>query len=180
MENPVDLHAFVLAMTEAAYAQVKAACDGLTDEQFFCQPTPETNPIAWLIWHMSRARDVITSNISGENQVWMSNGWADRFGMDAEDVGIGDSPEKVSAFHPERSLVMGYLDDAHEATMRRISMIPSEQFDQPVVYALGTPGRSGGHLWGWRVIQPSIPGRSPICEACLQGWAGGGVPAGPK
>ena len=137
MEKPVDLNGFVLAMTETAYAQVKAACDGLTDEQFFCQPTPETNPIAWLIWHMSRARDVITSNISGENQVWMSNGWADRFGMDAEDVGIGDSPEKVSAFHPERSLVMGYLDDAHEATMKRISMIPTEQFDQPVVYALG-------------------------------------------
>ncbi len=69
MENPVDLNGFVLAMTESAYAQVKAACDGLTDEQFFCQPTPETNSIAWLIWHMSRARDLITSNISGENQV---------------------------------------------------------------------------------------------------------------
>ena len=106
MENPVDLNGFVLAMTESAYAQVKAACDGLTDEQFFCQPTPETNSIAWLIWHMSRARDLITSNISGENQVWISNGWADRFGLDAEDVGIGDSPEKVAAFHAGRSLVM--------------------------------------------------------------------------
>ena len=42
-----------------------------------------------------------------------------------------------AAVHPERSLVMGYLDDAHEATMRRLSMIPTEQFDQPVVYALG-------------------------------------------
>ena len=86
---------------------------------------------------MSRARDVITSNISGENQVWMSNGWADRFGMDAEDVGIGDSPEKVAAFHAERSLVMGYLDDAHEATTRRLSMISAEEFDQLVVYAFG-------------------------------------------
>ena len=86
---------------------------------------------------MSRARDLITSNISGENQVWISNGWADRFGLDAEDVGIGDSPEKVAAFHAGRSLVMGYLDDAHEATMRRLSLIPSEQFDQLVVYALG-------------------------------------------
>ena len=117
MEAPVDLNRFVLTMTETAYAQVKAACDGLTDEQFFSQPTTDSNPIAWLVWHMSRARDVITSNISGENQVWVSNGWADRFGMDAEDVGIGDSPEKVAAFRAERSLVMGYLDDAHEATM---------------------------------------------------------------
>ena len=35
MEAPVDLNRFVLTMTETAYAQVKAACDGLTDEQFF-------------------------------------------------------------------------------------------------------------------------------------------------
>ena len=34
MEAPVDLNRFVLTMTETAYAQVKAACDGLTDEQF--------------------------------------------------------------------------------------------------------------------------------------------------
>ena len=69
MEAPVDLNKFVVTMTETAYAQVKAACDGLTDEQFFSQPTTDSNPIAWLVWHMSRARDVITSNISGENQV---------------------------------------------------------------------------------------------------------------
>ena len=35
MEAPVDLNRFVLTMTETAYGQVKAACDGLTDEQFF-------------------------------------------------------------------------------------------------------------------------------------------------
>ena len=137
MDAPVDLNRFVLTMTETAYAQVKAACDGLTDEQFFSQPTTDSNPIAWLVWHMSRARDVITSNISGENQVWVSNGWADNFGMDAEDVGIGDSPEKVAAFQAERSLVMGYLDDAHEATTRRLSMISAKRCDQLVVYALG-------------------------------------------
>ena len=32
---------------------------------------------------------------------------------------------------------MGYLADAHEATMRCLSMIPTEQFDQPVLYARG-------------------------------------------
>ena len=183
MEAPVDLNRFVLTMTETAYAQVKAACDGLTDEQFFSQPTTDSNPIAWLVWHMSRARDVITSNISGENQVWVSNGWADRFGMDAEDVGIGDSPEKVAAFRAERSLVMGYLDDAHEATTRRLSMISAERFDQLVVYAympLATKDRSGGHWWEWQAIQPSILGKFPICEACLREWAGGCEPVGPE
>ena len=137
MEAPVDLNRFVLTMTESAYTQVMAACEGLTDEQFFSQPTTDSNPIAWLVWHMGRARDVITSDISGEDQVWVSGGWADKFGMDAEDIGIGDSPEKVAAFHAERFLVMAYFNDAHGATTRRLSMISTEQFDYLVVYALG-------------------------------------------
>ena len=45
MDAPVDLNRFVLTMTETAYAQVKAACDGLTDEQFFSQPTTDSNPV---------------------------------------------------------------------------------------------------------------------------------------
>ena len=137
MEIPVDLNRFVLTMTESAYTQVMAACEGLTDEQFFSQPTTDSNPIAWLVWHMGRARDVITSDISGEGQVWVSGGWADKFGMDAEDIGIGDIPKKVAAFHAERSLVMSYFNDAHGSTTRRLSMISSEQFDHLVVYALG-------------------------------------------
>jgi len=32
MEAPVDLNRFVLTMTESAYTQVMAACEGLTDE----------------------------------------------------------------------------------------------------------------------------------------------------
>ena len=176
MEAPVDLNRFVLTMTETAYAQVKAACDGLTDEQFFSQPTTDSNPIAWLVWHMSRAR----GNISGENQVWVSNGWADRFGMDAEDVGIGDSPEKVAAFRAERSLVMCYLDDAHEATTRRLSMITAARFDQLVVYALGDERPVWRALVGMAGDSAQHTGRFPICEACLRGWAGGGEPAGPE
>ncbi len=38
MEAPVGLNRFVLTMTESAYTQVMAACEGLTDEQFFSQP----------------------------------------------------------------------------------------------------------------------------------------------
>ena len=53
--------------------------------------------------------------------------------MDIGDVGIGDSPEKVTAFKADRSLVMGYLDDAHEAPTRRLSTISAKCFDQLVI-----------------------------------------------
>ena len=33
MEAPIDLNRFILTMPETAYAQVMAACNGLTDRQ---------------------------------------------------------------------------------------------------------------------------------------------------
>ena len=137
MEKPIDLNGFIMALTESAHGGIVRACDGLTDEQLYRQPTEDTNSISWLIWHLSRVRDQLTSNISGESQVWSENGWAARFGLKAEDNGIGDTPETVAAFRIERSLLMGYLDDAHHATMRRISQMTSQQFDQPVEWITG-------------------------------------------
>lgn len=137
MENAIDLNGFIQAMTERAYGGVKAACDGLTDEQLWYQLTPDSNSIARLVWHLSRVKDRLTSTITGESEVWAADDWAVQFGLDLEGTGIGDSPEKVAAFHIGRYPLFGYLDDAHHATMRRLSKITAEQFDQPVVYVLG-------------------------------------------
>jgi hypothetical protein len=88
--------------------------------------------------------------------------------MDAEDIGIGDSPEKVAAFHAERFLVMAYFNDAHGATTRRLSMISTEQFDYLVVYALGDERPVWTALVECAVIRPSILDRLPTYEGCLQ------------
>ena len=48
-------------------------------------------------------------------------------------MNIGDSPEQVTEFKVDRSLVMDYLDEAHKATTRRLSTIPAGRFDQLVI-----------------------------------------------
>ena len=75
---------------------------------------------------------------------------------------IGDSPEQVTEFKVDRSLVMDYLDDAHEATTRRLSTIPAGRFDQLVIYAFGDNRAAWRALVAWQVIQHSTLGKIPI------------------
>ena len=56
----------------------KNGCDGLTEEQLHYRPTKESNPIAWLVWHLSRVKDRVTTTISSEGEVWVTERWNER------------------------------------------------------------------------------------------------------
>ena len=40
---------FSVELMEREHSRMKQAMDGLTDEQLWYQPAPETNPIGWLV-----------------------------------------------------------------------------------------------------------------------------------
>lgn len=70
--------------------------DGLTPAQARWQPTLRTNHIAWIAWHMARVEDYwMNSFLGGNAEVWVADGWADRFGMDPESRGAGQTIEEV-------------------------------------------------------------------------------------
>src|SRR5262249_49320152 len=98
MTSDVELNQFIITLLEAAYRSIKQSTDDLTDEQLYYQPTPESNSIAWLVWHLSRWRDYISSTISGEPQIWVSAGWAQQYGMPDARTGLGGTPPPVTAF----------------------------------------------------------------------------------
>lgn len=100
--EPVDLNRFIVDRLDAAYRWIEGLSEGITDEQFYYQPTADTNLIAWLVWHLSRWRDRISASITGEAQVWVSERWAQRFGMSEERTGLGDTLEQVASFRSPR------------------------------------------------------------------------------
>jgi Protein of unknown function (DUF664) len=135
--DTVDLHQFIIALLEASYRSLKQATAGLTDEQLYYQPTAETNSIAWLMWHLSRWRDAVSATISGEVQVWVSEGWAARYGIPGDRTGLGDTPAQVTAFRVERSLLFGYIEAAHRVTVERVSRLTPTQMAQSIVSYTG-------------------------------------------
>ena len=133
-DAPIDVRQFAVEILEAAHRALGRAVDGLTDEQVYQQPSPDTNSIGWLAWHLSRWKDRYAARVSGQPQVWVSEGWADRFGMGAEATGLGDTPEQVAAFRPDRELLFGYVAAAHRTTVERVAALTDEDLEQPHRY----------------------------------------------
>lgn len=144
--DTVELNQFIIALLEAAYRSIKQSTDGLTDEQLYYQPTAETNSIAWLVWHLSRWRDTVSATISGEPHIWVSAGWAQRYGMPDDRTGLGDTPAQVAAFRVERAVLFGYVDAAHQRTVERIATLTPAQLGQPVA------SRTGEQRPAWRAL----------------------------
>ncbi len=100
--------------------ELKRVIDGLTPAEARWQPALNTNHIAWLVWHMGRVEDRwVNKHLKGDTEVWISEGWADRFKMDSESLGFGHSMEDVRAM-PDLSLtdLMAYFDAVRAVTCR--------------------------------------------------------------
>jgi hypothetical protein len=131
-----------IAALTRSYGILERAADGLSDEQFHHLPTPDSNSIAWLVWHLSRWKDNNASRLSGQQSVWEGQGWAEKFGMAADAAGMGDTPEQVAAFRPKRELLFGYASAAQAAALERIALLKPADLDRDVETPWGT--RSAG------------------------------------
>ncbi|WP_326548253.1 mycothiol transferase [Mycolicibacterium sp. ND9-15] len=113
---------------------VENLTDGLTDETAFFRPTSTANSIAWLIWHSARQQDVQVSDIAGTEQVWLRDGWVDRFGLDLprEDMGYGHSPDEVDRVRVSADLLAGYAHAVHKATLAYIASVTPDELSRIV------------------------------------------------
>lgn len=113
---------------------VENLTDGLTDEAAFFRPTATANSIAWLIWHSARQQDVQLCALADTEQVWLRDGWVDRFGLDLprEDMGYGHSPEDVGRVRVSADLLAGYAHAVHKATLEYIASVTADELSRVV------------------------------------------------
>ena len=102
--------------------------DGLTDEQANYRPSPNANSIAWLIWHSARVQDIQLAPIAGIEQVWLADGWVDRFRLELprDDTGYGHSPEDVAKVQASADLLAGYYRAVHKVTLEFVAGVTAE------------------------------------------------------
>ena len=114
---------------------VHRVTDGLDAEALAFRPDAEANSIGWLVWHLLRVQDHHVSDIAGVEQAWIDDGWADRFGMDAdpEDHGYGHTSEEVAAVRiSDPQLLRDYADVVHARTLRYIDSLDSDELERIV------------------------------------------------
>jgi Protein of unknown function (DUF664) len=113
---------------------VHPAANGLSQDDLAFRPDPESNSIAWLIWHLTRIQDDHVAGLNATEQVWKGNGWVERFALplDPADTGYGHGPEDVAAVTANAELLLGYFEDVHDKTVRFVSSLTNEDLDRVI------------------------------------------------
>lgn len=114
-------------------AYVEHILTGLSREDTSWLPRADSNSIGWLIWHLTRQQDAQVSALMGEDQIWIKDGWHQKFERpdDPHDIGFGDTPEDVAAFKPPGNNVMlDYLRAAVKRTITYIGRLSEKDLDR--------------------------------------------------
>jgi DinB superfamily len=90
---------------------------GLTDEQMRARPREDLNSLAWLMWHIARAEDILVNVlVAGQPQVF-DDGWAKRLGIARPDFGIGMTSPEVTEL--TKQIELGALREYRDSVGRR-------------------------------------------------------------
>lgn len=128
---------------------VHGAVDGLSSEQLSYRVDEGANSIAWLVWHLSRIEDDHIADAAQTEQVWTTDGWADRFGLRFErsETGFGHSADDVASVRvPSGDLLTGYHDAVSARTIDYVQALTDNDMERVVDAAWDPPVTLGVRL----------------------------------
>ena len=114
---------------------VHEVVDGLDVELLTTAPLPGANTIAWLVWHLTRVQDHHVSELLGGEQLYLTDGWCERFGRgpDPEDHGYGHTAGDVASVRPASAEdLSAYYDAVHARTLAYVRDLTPADLDQVV------------------------------------------------
>ncbi|WP_225803272.1 DUF664 domain-containing protein [Streptomyces sp. NK15101] len=127
---------------------VHEAVEGLTDEELAVRIDPDANSIAWLVWHLTRVQDDHLADAFDTDQLWTSDGWADRFGLPFPEraTGYGMTRAQVGEVRAPAELLIGYHDAVHARTEDLIRTVTNADLDRIVDTSWDPPVTLGVRL----------------------------------
>jgi hypothetical protein len=103
----------------------------LTPGELLWKPRPETAPIGWSFWRMTRIEDFwIQKFIRNREELWQQNSWYKRFGFERRSTGLGHSSGQMDQF-PGVTIddLMDYWNDVRIATLDFLTNLNLKLFD---------------------------------------------------
>ena len=123
------------------------AIEGVPAEVLNKQPMPGSNSMAWLAWHLCRVQDHHISDLLEAPQLWVAEGWHEKFGMakDEGETGTGHSLGQMAAVKVDSAgLSLGYADAVYERAKHYLATVTPEGLDaeinEPQYFPLPTVG----------------------------------------
>jgi uncharacterized damage-inducible protein DinB len=112
-----------------SWGYLTEATDGLTQEEIAWAPAPHCNSIAFIFWHVTRVEDIwihpIIQRIAG---VYWTQGWPERLGIPATEIGYQYTEEQLRAWSaPKLEDLQEYARAVHERTLTFVESLTSEK-----------------------------------------------------
>ncbi|GAB7110860.1 mycothiol transferase [Streptomyces phaeofaciens] len=115
--------------------EVHAVVEGLGPDDLHARPATDVNSVAWLVWHLTRVQDDHIADAFGLDQVWLTQDWEKRFGLDLprHDTGYGHTPAKVAKVRvPDGGLLTGYYDAVHTQSLTALRGLAAADLERVV------------------------------------------------
>jgi hypothetical protein len=131
----VDVAALLLETYDRIPPLARKAVEGVPLDKLTEPPAPGTNTIAWLVWHLTRVQDSHVAEILDTDQIWVTGGWAQRFGLDPDphDTGYAHSAAQVATVRPESpEVLLDHLDAVMVRTRSLLEGLTPEDLDRIV------------------------------------------------
>ena len=113
--------------------ELERALEGLALDDLNQQPSPDSNSMGWLVWHLTRGQDRAIAAITGEDQLWVKDGWHGKFNRppDPQDSGFKHSPADLATFKsPDVPALLAYHYAVLERTKHCISNLTETDLDR--------------------------------------------------
>ncbi len=106
-------------------SDLKSYLSGLTPEERRFQPTPQSNHIDFIVWHMARVEDDFLQRFAQRAPtVWQRDGWYSKLGLPERESGFRYTAEQVTNL-PVFDLdeLLAYYDAVRAETYRYLDSI---------------------------------------------------------
>ncbi len=144
----------IVTALERNWDMVDRALEGMDYETMSRRPNDSSNSVAWLLWHMNRVWDaLINGRLTGNSQVWIREGWDEKFGMtgDPEDRGVGWTAEQVAAWQPPAPEVqLGYYTAVKADIREYLATLTLEDLEKETLIPPMTQPHTVGAALGQR------------------------------
>lgn len=125
---------FIADCLKQTHLRLHATCEGLTAEQVLWRPGPTANNIGFILWHMGRHEDSRVTAMaaeaeSSEADLWVADGWYERFGQPVSAPDPGDRLGLRSLAIPAPEVLLSYFKAVNERTMRFVASLDDDGLD---------------------------------------------------
>ena len=132
MDQHTAVHSAAVGGNKASGAE--RAFGGLSDEQMRVRPREDLNSLAWLMWHVARAEDIMVNRVLAARAQVLDDAWLGRLAVGRRDFGIGMTSDEVTAL--TRQVDLAALRDYRDAVGRRtrevVGGFGAKDWDGPV------------------------------------------------